>query len=223
MTPTQSAIALGAGLFVGMLVCLELGYRVGRMFTARHPELPQEGVGAMESATFALFGLILAFSFSGATGRLDARRQMIVHEANAIGTSYLRVDLLPSNAQPAVRQLFREYLDSRLRMYAVLPDMASAREELTRTQRIQRDIWSHAVESSRTDTTGNAAKNHGCNGMPDAQPSTRRAASVTIVPESSLNGCAPLARRSHRPDGPRPSHGEGHHVPFARLPIMYVM
>jgi hypothetical protein len=83
---------------------------------------------------------------------------MIVHEANAIGTSYLRVDLLPSNAQPAVRQLFREYLDSRLRMYALLPDMAAARAELARTQLIQRDIWSHAVEASRIDTTGNAAR-----------------------------------------------------------------
>jgi hypothetical protein len=128
------------------------------MFMTQHPQLPQEGVGAMESATFALFGLILAFSFSGATARLDTRRELIVHEANAIGTSYLRLDLLPSNAQPAVRQLFRQYLDARLRMYALLPDMAAAEEELARTQGIQRDIWSHAIEASQSDPTGNAAK-----------------------------------------------------------------
>jgi hypothetical protein len=158
MNPTDRTIALAAGLFVGMLVCLEVGYRIGRSYTRAHPDLPQEGVGAMESATFALFGLILAFSFSGATSRLDVRRQLIVHEANAIGTAYLRVDLLPSNDQPAVRQLFQKYLDARLRMYAQLPNMAAAEQELARAQAIQRDIWSHVVDASRRDPTGNAAK-----------------------------------------------------------------
>ena len=158
MNPTHRAIELAAGLFVGMLVCLEIGYRIGRNDTTAHPHLPLEGVGAMESATFALFGLILAFSFAGATARLDVRRQLIVQEANAIGTAYLRVDLLPSNDQPAVRQLFQRYLDARLRMYALLPNMAAAEEELARTQSIQREIWSRAVGASRSDPTGNAAK-----------------------------------------------------------------
>jgi len=51
-----------------------------------------EGIGAMEGAVFALLGL-LGFSYSGATSRLEARRNLIVQEANAIGTAYLRIDL----------------------------------------------------------------------------------------------------------------------------------
>ena len=68
----------------------------------------------MEAAVFALLGLLLGFSFAGGTSRLDARRQLIVQEANAIGTAYLRLNLLPSTEQPEMRRLFREYVDARL-------------------------------------------------------------------------------------------------------------
>ena len=97
MNAAQWVVALSMGLFAAMLACLEIGYRIGRQGAAEHPELAHKGIGAVEAAVFALLGLLLAFSFSGATSRLDARRQLIVQEANAIGTSYLRLDLLPVN------------------------------------------------------------------------------------------------------------------------------
>ena len=61
---------------------------------------------------FALFGLLIAFTFSGALSRLDIRRGQVVDEANAIGTAYLRIDLLPAAAQPRLRESFREYADA---------------------------------------------------------------------------------------------------------------
>ena len=70
---------------------------------------------------FALLGLLLGFSFSGGTSRLDTRRKLIVQEANAIEAAYLRLDQLQAADQPEMRRLFRQYLDARLGVYEKLP------------------------------------------------------------------------------------------------------
>ena len=72
---------------------------------------------AIENAIFALFGLLLAFTFSGAVTRYDIHRELIVDESNDIGVAYRRLDLLPPATQPALRQLFRDYTTSRLHLY----------------------------------------------------------------------------------------------------------
>ena len=66
------------GLFVAMLVLLEVGRRVGARRLAQDPEGAEAGVGTVESAVFALLGLLIAFTFSGAATRFDARRELIV-------------------------------------------------------------------------------------------------------------------------------------------------
>ena len=146
------------GLFAGLVVCLEIGYRVGRSSVDKHPESAHEGIGTIEAAVFALLGLLLGFSFAGGTSRLDARRQLIVQEANAIGTAYLPVDELPANDQPEMRRLFREYLEARLGVYEKLPDLRAAEQEIVRGAQIQQEIWSRAVTASRNDSTQNAAR-----------------------------------------------------------------
>ena len=117
------AIVMSLGLFAGMLAFLEIGYCLSRPSSRRHPEVTHEGIGVVEAAVFALLGLLLGFSFADGTSRLEARRQLIVQETNAISTAYDRLDLLPASDQPAMRHLFREYLDARLRVYAKLPDL----------------------------------------------------------------------------------------------------
>ena len=64
MNPEQVAAALSVGLSVGMVVCLEVGYRLGRR-SSENPELTHEGIGAMEAAVFGLLGLLLGFSLAG--------------------------------------------------------------------------------------------------------------------------------------------------------------
>ena len=92
MDPAIFALEYAASLFVGMLLCLEIGRRFGLRRVARSGDA--SGFGAAEGAIFALFGLLVAFTFSGAAVRFDSRRALIADEANAIGTAYLRVDLL---------------------------------------------------------------------------------------------------------------------------------
>jgi len=140
-----------AGLFAGMLVLQEVGRRLGARRMALDPEGSRAGLGAVEGAVFALMGLLVALSFSGAAARFDARRHMIVDEANAIGTAYLRLDLLPADAQPKLKDLFRRCLDERLEAYRKMPDIAAAREALARSTALQGEIWSGAVEATRAE------------------------------------------------------------------------
>ena len=100
---------------------------------------------------FALLGLLVAFTFSGAASRFDERRNLIVEETNDIGTAYLRLDLLPAGAQPALRDLFRRYVDSRLEAYRKLPDLEAAKAQLARSIELQGEIWRQAVAASQTE------------------------------------------------------------------------
>ena len=157
MNPAGWAAAVAVLLFFAMVVCLEIGYRSGRR-NSKNPDLAHEGTGAIEAAVFALLGLLLGFSFAGGTSRLDSRRQLIIQEANAIGTAYLRLDTLAAGDQPAMWRSFREYLDARLRVYQKLPDLKAAEQELAGATKIQQSIWSQAMISSRTDPTQTAAR-----------------------------------------------------------------
>jgi len=157
MDPVRAAILVSVALFFGILICLEIGFRIGRRDSAECASA-YEGIGVIEATVVGLLGLLLAFSFAGGTSRLDARRQLVVQEANAIGTAYLRLDALPIDARPQMRRLFRDYLDARLRVYEELSDPQAAQKELTRAAELQNQIWSHAVVGSRNDSTQNAAR-----------------------------------------------------------------
>lgn len=137
-------------LFVAMLVCLELGRRMGRRRAERDPEGWQAGTGVIEGAMFGLLGLMLGFTFSAAMARVDVRRDHIVSEANAIGTAYLRIDLLPERDQPALRDAFRRYTDTRLNAYAlVTTDFRAAMAEIDRANVQQGEIWQVTVRAAR--------------------------------------------------------------------------
>jgi hypothetical protein len=131
------------GLFAAILIFLEIGRQIGR----RREESAGSAFGAMENAVFGLMGLLIAFTFSGAASRLDARRRLIAEETNAIGTAYLRIDLLPSARQEALRESFRRYLDARLVFFSKLGDPTAARAEMFRFTALQQEIWSLAIKA----------------------------------------------------------------------------
>jgi hypothetical protein len=128
-----------------MLVALEVGRRLGLRDRKLDPKGERAGVSALEGVVFAVLGLMVAFTFSGSMGRFDARRSLVTQEANNVGTAWLRLDLLPQESQPALRELFRRYLDSRLAIYRVLPDVAAAKVHLATSQQLQGEIWGAAI------------------------------------------------------------------------------
>ncbi len=139
------AAPFALGLFIGMVLFLELGRRIGRRMRAVDAKGATVGVGAVDGAVFALFGLLIAFTFSGAASRFDARRQLIIDEANDISSAWNYLDLLPANEQPALRDLFRKYTDARIATFEKLPDVAAAEEELATSLTLQNEIWKRAV------------------------------------------------------------------------------
>jgi hypothetical protein len=147
------AIISTIGLITGIVLLMGLGRRVGARRLAKYGEDAGAGATAVEGAVFGMLGLLLAFTFSGAASRFDSRRELIVKEANNIGTAYLRLDLLPSGTQPELRDLFRNYADSRLAVYRKLPDLEAARGELARGAELQNAIWAKAVAGSRAADT----------------------------------------------------------------------
>jgi len=132
------------GLFgvtiVVVLVSIEAGYRLGQ-HRRRHSEEEKEGpVGAIVAATLGLLGFILAFTFGLAASRFDARRQIVVDEANAAGTTYLRAGLLPDGRGVKIRELLRDYVDARLEVV----ETGNIDKLLERSGELHRELWKEA-------------------------------------------------------------------------------
>ncbi|HEY2822533.1 MAG TPA: hypothetical protein VGJ06_15920 [Candidatus Acidoferrum sp.] len=149
MEPPISASLFAVLLFVGMLILLEVGRRLGVRHRPEESEGELGSLGTVEGAVFALFGLMIAFSFSGAASRFNEKRMLVAEEVNTIGTAYLRLHLVSREAQPALRELFRRYVDLRLETYRKLPNMKAAELEMSKSTKLQEEIWSEAVVASR--------------------------------------------------------------------------
>jgi len=134
-------LLLVAALFALMLGASEVGRRIGVARLARHSGGLATGGGSADAATFALLGLLIAFTFSGAASRFQDRRDLIADEANAIGTAYLRVDMLPGDVQPPLRDLFRRYTDVRIAVYSQSLDDAALEARRMETTQLQGEIW----------------------------------------------------------------------------------
>lgn len=143
--------AFAGALFVGVLLCCQLGWRLGRKRLRNAGEDVSAGLGAVEGAVFALMGLLIAFTFTSAAARFDHRRDLIVEEVNAIGTAWLRLDLLDAQARDDVRGLFRQYLDARMDTYAHAGEAAETAADLSKTAQLQAAIWARLIEAMKSD------------------------------------------------------------------------
>ena len=147
VNPVLVGGGIAALMFFGILLFLRIGRWLGLRAMARSGVEPPN-IGSLETAVFGLLGLLIAVTFAGALTRFDVRRNQAVDEANAIGTAWLRIDLLPAAAQPKLRETFRSYVDARIGTYRALPDVEAARAELARSQALQGEIWGQAVAAT---------------------------------------------------------------------------
>ena len=150
MNPIAAAMLLALSLFLGMLILLVAGRHIGAQRIARDGEGARTGTGAIDAAVFALLGLLVAFTFSNAASKFDTRRNLIVDEANAIGTAYLRLDLVPEARRNALRESFRRYVDARLALYRVgAQDQQRFREAFARVSALQLEIWNQTLAATQ--------------------------------------------------------------------------
>lgn len=151
MTKIVVSALFAGGLLIGLLVCQRVGWILGRKRLASEGEDGQSGLGALEGSVYGLMGLLIAFTFSGAASRFDHRRELMTQEVNAIGTAWLRLDLLGDEPRSQMRELFRRYVDLEVASVEEVRDDESLAAAVRQLQKIQSEIWGKAVIEAKSD------------------------------------------------------------------------
>ncbi len=146
MTPFVHVIFVAVGLLAGILLAQEGGFRAGRRARAMgHGGAADPQIGTIQGAVLGLLGLLLAFSFAAAGSRFFERQDLIVSEANAIGTSYLRAELLDEPQRTELRSALKAYAEHRVSISKKLSDGWQA-AYLTEVEHLHERIWRAAKQ-----------------------------------------------------------------------------
>ena len=141
-------------LFVATLAALWLTARLGALVARRYP-LPREmrpDFNVLQGAALTLLALIIGFSFAMASSRYDQRKNLEEAEANAIGTQYIRAELLPSSDAARVRTLLKAWLDLRIQFYtATSADNVQSINE--RSAKLQSNLWAAVLPAANSAPT----------------------------------------------------------------------
>lgn len=150
-TAQVSLTVFGLLLLLVLLASSELGYRVG----SRGSRLPDQARISQnltwQAGVLGLLGLLVGFSFAMAVSRFDARRELILEEANAIGTTYLRTHLIDPRAGEELRGLLRRYVHVRVAFYEAGTDRGRIEQSQRSSSALQEEIWSRVAAIGRAD------------------------------------------------------------------------
>ena len=142
------------GVFVAFaiftMLCYEIGFRLGRWWQDREPGEQEGPTGLLVGSILALLAFLLAVTMGMASDRFDARRAIVLNEANAIRTTYLRAGYLPEPASSQIRELLREYVPLRI----VVTDKDNVAADIQRSQEILAKLWTVAEGVARTTDQG---------------------------------------------------------------------
>ena len=135
-------------IFVALLAISELMFRTGRSRGRPASEDVHSQITAAQASSLGLLALMLGFTLSMAESRFNARRGVLIEEANAISTTYLRADYLGEPIRSQSRQLIREYVKARRVFYRA--SLAEAPAATARAEELQRQLWALVVSYAPT-------------------------------------------------------------------------
>lgn len=135
--------------FALLAIAMESGYRIGQWRHVHQPDEKEQPVVAMVASILGLLALVLGFTFNLAASRFDARRQVVLEEANAIGTAYLRTSLLPSPQKAETARLLREYVEVRLKAV----ESGNIAEGITNSEALHEQLWAQANAAAQVDSS----------------------------------------------------------------------
>ena len=142
---------LGLGLLVVTVAAVEIGYRAGIRQRERTDEPSRAHIHLTETSMLGLLALLLAFSFSTALQRYDSRSDQVVDEANAIGTLWLRTDLLPTELRDEARRLVRRYVDVQVEATRLDTANDAWRVAVGEIGSLQSELWAFARRATDLD------------------------------------------------------------------------
>lgn len=147
-----NGLSIAVGLLLSMLLSIELGYRLGAPAQDQVSESYKSHVNSISGSLLGILALLLGFTFSLSLQRYDSRSEAVVHEANAIGTTYLRADFLPEALRDEVKALLREYMDLRVTTGQVdLTQHERLRSMAVDTGRLHSKLWDYARQAAELD------------------------------------------------------------------------
>lgn len=133
------------------LLVVESSFRIGRAHASRGHPL-KDHVVTLQAAILGLLGLLLGFSLAMSVSRFDTRKELVLAEANAIGTTYLRAQLLPETHRQNLTALLREYVQVRLAFFDAGIDPTQLAEANRSTARLQNQLWTELAAVVNQDT-----------------------------------------------------------------------
>ena len=145
----MNELLIVAGLLVGGLIASEIGFRIGIAFKREDDALGKQ-LDVIRSATLALVAFLVAFAFSGAGGRFVDRLDIIVTEANALGTAWLRADVLPEPQRAELKATIKEYTTDRVTLLRSR-DWDEIHRLLAKVGGLQEKMWSTALAGAQGD------------------------------------------------------------------------
>jgi hypothetical protein len=137
-------------LFVAiMMATSEAGYALG--LRAKIDEKAKGVIPTIATAILAVLGLLLGFTMSMAVSRYDTRRYLVLDEANALGTAYLRAQVVPQPESTELQDLLRQLVDVRTRYAEGAIDAQRMRKARAETEELQGEIWARATAVAQRD------------------------------------------------------------------------
>lgn len=182
-----SPFIISAVLFCLIIIFYMLGNFLIKKILERKSESVNIELGSINGALLALLGLILAFSFSMASSRFDTRRQLIIEEANIVGTVILRMDVYPDSIKNVLKTNMKAYVEKRIDFYQAGMDIPKLVSLFKEADAIGKKIWSITAEYAKKDdiTTRTSELIPALNDMIDIT-TTRRAAGESTIPDSIM-------------------------------------
>lgn len=184
---TTPAIVVALVLFSSLIVFYLFGYRVRAFEVRRNPDHATIELGSINGMLLGLLGLLLAFTFSMSNSRYDTRRNLVIEEANNIGTVVLRTDVFPDSMRNVLRAGLKEYLEARIAFYEAGMDEKKIVKYFLKADSIGKQVWVAVASYARVDnlTTRTSEIIPALNAMIDVT-TTRRAAGEATIPDSIL-------------------------------------
>ena len=143
-------LVVAAAVFGLTVLAAVVGARAGSTLQTRLSDAGRFQLFGIQASLLGLLALLLGFSFGMGQTRYDARRRLVVEEANAIATSRLRAEAVPDPVGAEIRALLEAYVESRLAIVRA-PNDAASYAAIAESERLQREVWSRAAKLAKAD------------------------------------------------------------------------
>jgi hypothetical protein len=152
MLQTIDQIPLWAVFLITTIILFtaaELGFHLGKWRKRRSKDEEKGQAGALMGAALGMLAFLLAFTFGMAGSKQDVRKKLVLEEANAIGTAYLRAQILPEPSSSKIKGLLHEYVGVRLKGAQSVKSIDQVKQAIARSEELHNELWALSVSLAK--------------------------------------------------------------------------